>query len=124
MNVKINKVAALAIIGIIACIAIVVVAMAMSSTNSAAKQASDANTGFNQNVGGLHYTLSEFNQLQPGMAQSQAQGILGHGGTMTAQSGVGGVDTEAWSYQNSDGSNIQLMFQCGTLVQKAQAGLQ
>jgi hypothetical protein len=48
-----------------------------------------------------------------------AQGQAGN-----AYNDVAGTSTEAYSYQNPSGSNMQLMFQNGALIQKAQFGLQ
>jgi hypothetical protein len=57
------------------------------------------------------------------MTKDRVVSILGSGGTMTAQNSLAGISTEAYSYQNPGGSNMQLMFQNGALIQKAQFGL-
>lgn len=70
------------------------------------------------------YSLNQFNQIQTGMTFEQVTAAIGSGGTKTAESNIAGISTEAYSYQNADGSNMQLMFQNGALIQKAQFGLQ
>ena len=121
----VSKVTAAVVIGVVAFIAIIGIAAAVSSMHGAQGQAGNAyNNAVNQLGSGSTYTLAQFNQIQTGMTRDQVTSILGSGGTMTAQNNLAGTSTEAYSYQNPSGSNMQLMFQNGALIQKAQFGLQ
>jgi hypothetical protein len=68
-------------------------------------------------------TMSEYSQVQNGMSYSQVANIIGDPGRETTRSEVAGFTTVGYSWQNSDGSNMQAMFQNGALITKAQAGL-
>ncbi len=82
-------------------------------------------------ISGKAITLEKYNQIQEGMSQSDVMGILGKGNcTESASNSMAGVPgvmdsikTVAFSCQNKDGSNIQIMFQNDKLMSKAQAGL-
>lgn len=75
-------------------------------------------------------TRSEYDQISYGMSYSQVASIIGYegiqtsGGTMDGVPGVmPSITTEMYMWQNSDGSNMNAMFQNDALVNKAQFGL-
>lgn len=67
--------------------------------------------------------LSEFASLKNGMTYKQVVKILGKEGTPTGDNELAGYKTEMYSWENSNASNIQCMFQNGKLMQKNQFGL-
>ena len=70
-------------------------------------------------------TLSQYNQLQVGMSERDAFGILGPG-TEISSNRFGDYSTVMyqWDGRGSLGANMNAMFQNGQLVQKAQFGLE
>ena len=68
-------------------------------------------------------TMSEFNRIQEGMAYSEVSLIIGAAGQVLSQSDVAGFKTVMYSWSNSNGSNMNAMFQNGKLISKAQFGL-
>jgi hypothetical protein len=69
-------------------------------------------------------TLSEFNQIQSEMSYSEVVGIIGASGAEQSRVEVPGApETVMYAWQNSDGSNMNAMFQDDKLVTKAQFGL-
>jgi len=68
-------------------------------------------------------TSSEYGQLRDGMTYSQVQAIIGAPGQELSRSDLAGIVTVMYSWTNSDGSNMNAMFQNGALVMKAQFGL-
>lgn len=67
------------------------------------------------------YTLSQYEQLEAGMSVSQAESILGKGKEMSRVEMAGVPLTISYMWQNSDGSNMNAMFQDDKLISKAQA---
>ena len=75
-------------------------------------------------------TKADYNQIRNGMSYREVVGIIGSQGeelSSNRMEGVPGVmdsiETTMYMWQNSDGSNMNAMFQNDKLVQKAQAGL-
>ncbi|BAU14079.1 hypothetical protein LEP3755_46240 [Leptolyngbya sp. NIES-3755] len=69
-------------------------------------------------------TLSEYNQIQSAMSYSEVIGIIGSSGSEQSRVEVPGTpETVMYAWQNSDGSNMNAMFQDDELVSKAQFGL-
>ena len=70
-------------------------------------------------------TLAQFNRLQTGMTKDQVETILGSPGVEQSSNELAGIRTEmrAWN-GNTFGGNMNVMFQDGKLVQKAQFGLE
>ena len=75
-------------------------------------------------------TKEKYDKLKDGMSESAAMDILGKDACEESASnkmdGAGvmeDIETKAYSCQNPDGSNIQIMFQNDKLISKAQAGL-
>lgn len=73
---------------------------------------------------------SQFDQISDGMSYSQVTSIIGNGGTESSSGTMQGVPgvmpsitTKLYSWQNSDGSNMNAMFQNDKLINKAQFGL-
>lgn len=68
------------------------------------------------------YTMAQFNQVQNGMTLQQVEGILGPG-TPSVQGETAGISGAIYEWQNDDGSNMNVQFQNGLVIMKAQAGL-
>lgn len=68
-------------------------------------------------------TLAEFNQIQKGMTIRQVEEIIGAPGKLIAQSKIGSVNGEVYSWKNPHGSNAIIEFKNDRVVAKAQAGL-
>jgi hypothetical protein len=68
-------------------------------------------------------TLAMYNLLTDGISYADAVKIIGKDGTEMSRSSLGGYVTVMYSWQNSDGSNMNAMFQNDKLIQKAQFGL-
>jgi hypothetical protein len=68
-------------------------------------------------------TKAEFDQIREGMTYEQVQRIIGAPGEVQSSSDLAGYKTVMYAWMNSNGSNMNAMFQNGKLVQKAQFGL-
>ncbi|MCY4429018.1 MAG: hypothetical protein OXC11_01315 [Rhodospirillales bacterium] len=69
-------------------------------------------------------TMSEFRRVQTGMSYSAVVDVLGELGEEMSRTSVPGLPTTImYGWQNPDGSNMNAMFQGGSLIQKAQFGL-
>ena len=68
-------------------------------------------------------TMAEYSRIQDGMSYEQARGIIGATGEEQSRSEIAGFTTVMYSWMNSNGSNMNAMFQNDALVQKAQFGL-
>jgi hypothetical protein len=74
-------------------------------------------------------TYSEFQRVDSGMYYSEVKSIIGEGGTKVSSSEVdgfgefSGVSTNMYKWQNSDGSNMIVMFQNNEVTSKSQFGL-
>jgi len=69
-------------------------------------------------------SLTEFQQIKKGMKLDQVQQIIGSSGRLIADSKVGNITGQVYSWKNSVGSNAIIEFKNGVVVAKAQAGLQ
>jgi hypothetical protein len=68
-------------------------------------------------------TKAEFDALREGMSYEDAVHIIGASGELQSSSEIVGYRTMMYSWMNSNGSNMNAMFQNGRLVTKAQFGL-
>jgi len=68
-------------------------------------------------------TMSEFNQLYEGMSYEQAKAVIGASGEVMSSSNIADIKTIMYSWINSNGSNMNAMFQNGKMTMKAQFGL-
>jgi hypothetical protein len=68
-------------------------------------------------------TLEKFNQIQKGMTLQEVQEIIGSPGKLIAESKLGDVSGQVYSWKNSQGSNAIIEFKNSKVVAKAQAGL-
>ncbi|MFN2427119.1 MAG: hypothetical protein ABR587_11810 [Candidatus Binatia bacterium] len=68
-------------------------------------------------------SLAEYERLREGMTYSDAVGIIGASGQELSRSDIAGYSTVMYSWSNSNGSNMNAMFQNGRLANKAQFGL-
>lgn len=66
---------------------------------------------------------SEYDRVQEGMSYSEVVGIIGASGEEMSRSDMAGFSTVMYSWSNSNGSNMNAMFQNGKLINKAQFGL-
>ncbi len=68
-------------------------------------------------------TKAEFDQITEGMTYEQVVGIIGASGEVLSSSDIVGIKTVMYSWANSNGSNMNAMFQDSRLIQRAQFGL-
>ena len=69
-------------------------------------------------------TLAEFRRVRPGMSYTDVVEVLGELGEEMSRTSIPGLpETVMYGWQNPDGSNMNAMFQGGSLIQKAQFGL-
>ena len=68
-------------------------------------------------------TKAEYDLIREGMTYEQVTQIIGASGEEQSRSDLAGFTTVMYSWMNSNGSNMNAMFQNGGLVQKAQFGL-
>lgn len=68
-------------------------------------------------------TLGEYNQIREGMSYEDVRRIIGASGEELSRSNIAGYITVMYSWANSDGSNMNAMFQNNRLISKAQLGL-
>jgi hypothetical protein len=71
----------------------------------------------------LKITLTEFEKINQGMTIEEVEAIIGEPGKLIANSKVGDVSGQVYSWKNSKGSNAIIEFRNGKVVAKAQAGL-
>lgn len=68
-------------------------------------------------------TQAQYDRILNGMSYQQVRNIIGTGGEELSRSDIAGMTTVMYSWTNSNGSNMNAMFQNGRLVNKAQFGL-
>lgn len=68
-------------------------------------------------------TLAEFQSITPGMSYTQVEEVVGFAGTELSRGELAGITTMMYSWANPSGTNMNVMFQNGKLVTKAQSGL-
>jgi hypothetical protein len=76
-------------------------------------------------AGGCEVSLTQYKRLETGMTYSIATMILGCEGTEVVSTGSGKFKTEGfmWDGAGTVGANVQVMFQGGKLMMRAQFGL-
>lgn len=93
----------------------------------AANQANQAYQGASQNLAAAQQaasvSLAKYDAIQTGMSLQQVQSIAGWSGTQSSNLDEGGTTNWVYEWQNSDGSNMNVQFQNGAVIGKAQAGL-
>lgn len=68
-------------------------------------------------------TMANYHRIQTGMTYSEVCEILGKPGVEMARNELAGIKTELYSWQSKGPANMNVMFQNGRMVQKAQFGL-
>jgi hypothetical protein len=68
-------------------------------------------------------TKAKYDQIREGMTYEDARSIIGTSGEELSRSDLAGYTTIMYSWSNSNGSNMNAMFQNNRLVNKAQFGL-
>lgn len=68
-------------------------------------------------------TLAAFNRIRAGMTLAEVREIIGFDGKQLAESDLLNTHHEIWSWQNDDGSNMNVQFMDGKSHTKAQFGL-
>lgn len=70
-------------------------------------------------------TMANFSRITTGMTFSEVRDILGDDHELLSENDIAGTKTAmyAWKSKTSFGGNCNVMFQNGTVVQKAQFGL-
>ncbi len=77
-----------------------------------------------QSAGGAFANKEKFTAIKSGMSESQAYAIMGGEGDTLSESNSGGLVTSMHMWKSEDGyGNMNIMFQRGVVVNKAQAGL-
>jgi hypothetical protein len=66
--------------------------------------------------------MGKFSSLHTGMSMSEILNIMGCAGSMLSSSTIAGYRTDMFEWQGSPG-NMNVMFQNGRLISKAQSGL-
>ena len=67
--------------------------------------------------------MAAHDQIKTGMSYKAVRAIVGVDGEEQSSSDLAGIRTAAYTWKNSDGSNMMLIFQRGRLASKAQFGL-
>jgi hypothetical protein len=75
-----------------------------------------------QNAVNSGVTQRDFLSVRTGMSVDQVAAILGSGDEIS-RSDIAGYNTVMYSWKNRNGSNMNVMFQNGSVVSKAQFGL-
>jgi hypothetical protein len=68
-------------------------------------------------------TKSKYDQIANGMTYQKVVDIIGNPGTEVSRTEIAGMTAATYSWQNSNGSNMILLFQEDRLTSKAQFGL-
>jgi hypothetical protein len=68
-------------------------------------------------------TKTDYERIQKGMSYDRVCAVIGATGEELSRSNLAGHTTVIYSWKNADGSNMNAMFQKGSLVNKAQFGL-
>lgn len=68
-------------------------------------------------------TLAKYLRLEDGMSYEEVVGICNRRGTEMSRSNIAGIRTVMYSWSNPDVSNMNVTFQNGGLIMKAQFGL-
>ena len=68
-------------------------------------------------------TRVKYEGIQEGMTYDQVRAVIGEAGDELSRSDIAGYTTVMYSWKNSNGSNMNAMFQNGRLITKAQFGL-
>jgi len=71
----------------------------------------------------LHITRAKYDSLNFGDSYSTAVSLMGEPGEKLSESKVMNIDTVMYGWKNSDGSNMNAMFQNDRLINKAQLSL-
>lgn len=96
---------------------------AVGTTSTSSKPAATETKKEEPKKDNKKYSFDKFMQVQMGMTYDQVKAILGDG-TEESSSSIGDIKTVAYSWKNSDGSNISVMLQGDKVSTKAQAFLQ
>ena len=68
-------------------------------------------------------TKAEYDQIREGMTYEEVRRVIGAAGEEVSRSDIAGFTTVMYSWSNSNGSNMNAMFQNNALMNKAQFGL-
>jgi hypothetical protein len=68
------------------------------------------------------FTLEQFESISTGMTYQDCKEIFGEG-ELLSESEIAGASAKVYMWQNKLGSNLNITFQDGKVVSKAQAGL-
>jgi hypothetical protein len=68
-------------------------------------------------------TQQQYDRIEDGMTYEQVCAIIGRSGEELVNTHIAGYTTVMYSWKNSDGSNMNAMFQNGRLISKAQSTL-
>ena len=68
-------------------------------------------------------TQAKYDQITNGMTYEEVRNIIGASGSEISRTDIGGYTTVMYAWSNSNGSNMNAMFQKNALITKAQFGL-
>ena len=68
-------------------------------------------------------TYAKYSKIKDGMNYKDVVNILGVNGKELSRTSIGGYTTVMLMWENPDGSNMNVMFQNGEVITKAQFGL-
>ena len=115
------------IIGAIAAVGLIGIALLPSDEPSPTQSAPSGETSTPEPEGvgrGKNLTLAAYNQIEAGMTYSEVVAIAGFEGDSMSVVEIEGIPkTEVFMWQNTLGSNMNVTFQDGVMVSKAQFGL-
>jgi hypothetical protein len=112
----------IAVLVVVAFLAIKNTVGMFSNMNSTEDEFQKILSSKSSNSSSATYSMSDYNQITTGMSYSQVSTILGDGGKELSRVDIKGAPlTISYQWQNTDGSNIIVMFQDDAVMSKAQA---
>ena len=94
----------------------------MFSENESSKAFKQILSRQSSNSSSATYSMSDYNQITTGMSYSQVSSVLGDSGKELSRVEIKGVPlTISYQWQNTDGSNMLVIFQDDAVTSKAQA---
>ena len=111
------------ILGLIGLASIIYTSYQISQITNVLKD-NTGNTSLPQSFGSSSIvTKSEYEKVSEGMSYSQVRAIIGCDGEEMSHSDYSGISTIMYSWKNSNGSNMIVMFQDDRLINKSEFGL-
>jgi hypothetical protein len=94
------------------------------STSSGSATSNSTSSAPSSSASTAGVTMANYNRIKNGMSYSQVVQILGKEGTELSSNDIAGIQTVMYQWDgDSWGGNMNVMFQNGKVIQKAQFGL-